>query len=76
MQAMESASSRDPPGFVWLQRFLPTAILVNTFANFFTLTITLGPYGPANRFWLSFEVFISLAWLLFLVSLTLCIVYV
>ena len=75
MQAMDvSTSHSDPPGYVWLQRFLPAAILVNTFANFFTLLISVGAYGPARRFWNQFEVFISLAWLCFLIALTLAIV--
>ncbi len=74
MQAMDVTASNDPPAYLWLSQFLPATIVVNTFANFFTLLITVGAYGPARRFWSSFEIFISLAWLLFLISLTLSIV--
>lgn len=75
MQAMEiAASPRDPPAYLWLVKFLPATTIVNTFANFFTLVITLGAYGPARRFWNEFEVFIALAWLFFLVALTLGII--
>jgi len=73
MQAMEVAASNDPPGYVWLSRLLPATIIVNTFANFFTLLISVGAYGPARRFWDSFHIFISLAWLFFLIALTLSI---
>lgn len=49
-------------------------MMVNTFANFFTLFITLGAYGPTRRFFHEFETFIALAWLFFLVALTLGII--
>lgn len=71
---MDVATSNDPAGYVWLSRFLPTVIIVNTFANFFTLFISIGAYGPARRFWNEFELFISLAWLFFLIALTLSII--
>ena len=67
-------ASNDPPGYVWLTKLLPTTIMINTFANFFTLLISVGAYGPAGHFWSSFEVFITLAWLFFLIALTLGIV--
>lgn len=71
MQAMEpDLAHNDPPGYLWLTKLLPTTIIINTFANFFTLLITLGSYGPAHRFWSSFEIFIALAWLFFLMALT------
>lgn len=65
-----AASQNDPPAYLWLVKFLPATVMVNTFANFFTLFITLGAYGPARRFWNEFEVFIALAWLFFLIALT------
>lgn len=69
-----AAAPNDPPGYVWLSRFLPATIIVNTIANFFTLLISVGAYGAARRFWYAFEVFISLAWLLFLIAMTLGII--
>lgn len=73
MQAMDVATPNDPPGYVWLSRFLPASIVVSTFANFFTLLIAVGAHGAARRFWNTFDVFISLAWLFFLIALTLSI---
>lgn len=75
MQALDVATAHnDPAAFKFLHSLLPASIVVNTFANFFTLLISLGAYGPARRFWRSFEVFIALAWLFFLIALTLSIV--
>lgn len=74
MQTMEVAAPNDPVPYRFLGQFLPLNILVTAFANFFTLLISVGAYGPSRRFWRSFEVFISLAWLFFLMSLTLSIV--
>lgn len=75
MQAMDIATSHnDPPAFRFLHALLPASIVINTFANFFTLLITLGAYGPARRFYRSFEIFIALAWLFFLIALTLSII--
>ncbi|KAK6370705.1 hypothetical protein LTR64_005949 [Lithohypha guttulata] len=71
MQTLETISSTEPPQFRLLHSLLPASIVVNTFANFFTLLISVGAYGPARRFWHSFEIFVSLAWLSFLVALTL-----
>ncbi|KAK5317727.1 hypothetical protein LTR70_005732, partial [Exophiala xenobiotica] len=73
MQAMDVAAPNDPPGYVCLSRFLPASIVVSTFANFFTLLIAVGAHGAARRFWNTFDIFISLAWLFFLIALTLSI---
>lgn len=71
---METTSHNDPPAYLWLTKFLPASLIMNTFANFFTLLITLGGYGPARRFYQNFETFVALAWLFFLVALTLGII--
>ena len=74
MQTLEvAASPNDPAPYRFLLTLLPASVIVNTFANFFTLLISLGAYGPARRFYRSFEVFISLAWLFFMIALTLSI---
>lgn len=69
-----ATSHNDPPAYLWLMRFLPATIIVNTFANFFTLQIALGAHGPARRFWNEFQIFVALAWLLFLIALTISII--
>lgn len=75
MQALDvAASPRDPVAYQWLLKFLPASVVVNTFATFFTFFISIGGYGPARRFWQSFEIFIALAWLFFLIALTLSII--
>lgn len=74
MQSMEVAATNDPAPYRFLAQLIPASITVNAFANFFTLLISVGAYGPARRFYRSFEVFISLAWLFFLIALTLSVV--
>ncbi|KIX05893.1 uncharacterized protein Z518_03866 [Rhinocladiella mackenziei CBS 650.93] len=66
-----ASDPHDPPGLRWLETLIPGIYFASTFGSLITFTSTVGIYGSPRRYYSEIQVFISLAWLFFTLSLAL-----